>query len=110
MWLWHLELTEIKAWFETKTKEFVETKNKNLNRDNEVWLQKYIYTNVHEVFFEENENVENPTYQQEYDTSFGEDLAVDHVNEEEDIPQVPAEKEISPIQEHIEKREQKSRS
>ena len=51
MWLWHLELSEIEAWFETKVKEFAETKNKNPNRDGEAWLQKYIYTDIHEVFF-----------------------------------------------------------
>ena len=51
MWLWHPELSEIDAWFETKTKEFAEKENRNPNRDSEVWLQKYIYTDVHEVFF-----------------------------------------------------------
>ena len=51
MWLWHLELSEIEAWFETKVKEFVETENRNLNRDSEAWLKKYIYTDIHEVFF-----------------------------------------------------------
>ena len=51
MWLWHPELSEIEAWFETKVKEFIETKNRNPNHDSEAWLQKYIYTDVHEVFF-----------------------------------------------------------
>ena len=51
MWLWHPELSEIKAWFETKAKEFAEAEKRNPNRDSEAWLQKYIYTNVHEVFF-----------------------------------------------------------
>ena len=51
MWLWQSELSEIEAWFETKVKEFVETENKNLNHDGEAWLQKYIYTDIHEVFF-----------------------------------------------------------
>ena len=51
MWLWHPELSEIKAWFETKAKEFAEAKNRNPNHDSEAWLQKYIYTDVHEVFF-----------------------------------------------------------
>ena len=51
MWLWHPELSEIEAWFETKVKEFEETKNRNPNHDSEAWLQKYIYTDVHEVFF-----------------------------------------------------------
>ena len=51
MWLWHPELSEIEAWFETKAKEFAETENINLNRDSEAWLQKYIYTDIHKVFF-----------------------------------------------------------
>jgi NADH:ubiquinone oxidoreductase subunit len=51
MWLWHPELSEIDAWFETKTKEFAKTENRNPNRDSEAWLQKYIYTDVHEVLF-----------------------------------------------------------
>ena len=51
MWLWHPKLSEIEAWSETKTKEFTETENRNPNCDSEVWLQKYIYTNIHEVFF-----------------------------------------------------------
>ena len=44
MWLWHPELSEIDAWFETKTKEFAEKENRKPNRDSEAWLQKYIYT------------------------------------------------------------------
>ena len=51
MWLWHPELSEIEAWFETKIKEFVETENRNPNHDSEAWLQKYIYIDVHEIFF-----------------------------------------------------------
>ena len=51
MWLWHPKLSEIEAWFETKAKEFVEVENRNPNCDSEAWLQKYIYTNLHEVFF-----------------------------------------------------------
>ena len=51
MWLWHPELSEIEAWLETKAKEFAEIENRNPNRDSEVWLQKYIYTDIHEVFF-----------------------------------------------------------
>lgn len=51
MWLWHPELSEIEAWFETKAKKFAERENKNPSHDSEVWLQKYIYTDIHEVFF-----------------------------------------------------------
>ena len=51
MWLWNPELSEIDAWFEAKTKEFAKKENMNPNRNTEVWLQKYIHTDVHEVFF-----------------------------------------------------------
>ena len=51
MWFWHLDLSEIDAWFEAKTKEFTKIENINPNRDSEAWLQKYIYTDIHEVFF-----------------------------------------------------------
>ena len=44
-------MSEIDAWFEAKTKEFVEKENRNPNRNTEAWLHKYIYTDVHEVFF-----------------------------------------------------------
>ena len=49
--MWHPELSEIDAWFEAKTKEFAEKENMNPNRSIEAWIQKYIYTDVHEVFF-----------------------------------------------------------
>ena len=51
MSLWHPKLSEINACFETKTKEFAKKENRNPNCDSEAWLQKYIYTNIHEVFF-----------------------------------------------------------
>ena len=51
MWLWHPDLSEIDARFEAKTKEFVEKENRKPNHDSEAWLQKYIYTNIHEVLF-----------------------------------------------------------
>ena len=51
MWLWHPELSEIEACFEAKAKEFAETENRKPNRGSEAWLQKYTYTDVHEVFF-----------------------------------------------------------
>ena len=51
MWLWHSKLSEIDAWFEAKTKEFTKKENRNPNHNTEVWLQKYIYIDVHEVFF-----------------------------------------------------------
>ena len=59
--------------------------------------------------FEEIEDYENPTYQQENDPSFGEDQVIDHEDEEDNIPQVSIEKESSPIQEHVEKGEHKSK-
>ena len=44
-------MSEIEAWFEAKAKKFAEIENKNPNHGSEVWLQKYIYTEVHKVFF-----------------------------------------------------------
>jgi hypothetical protein len=38
MWLWHPQLSEIEAWFETKTKEFIEIENRNPNHDSEAWF------------------------------------------------------------------------
>ena len=55
--------------------------------------------------FEEIEDIENTTCQQEYETYYGEDLAVAHENEEEDIHGAPVEKESSPIQDQVEKNE-----
>ena len=51
MWLWHPKLSEIDTWLESNTKEFAEIENRNPNHDSEAWLQKYIYIDVHEVFF-----------------------------------------------------------
>ena len=51
MWLWHPELSEIETWSETKAKEFAEIENKKPNHDGEAWLQKYIYIDIHKVFF-----------------------------------------------------------
>ena len=51
MWLWHPELSEIEAWFEDKTKEFVEKESRNPYCNTKAWLQKYIYIDIHEVFF-----------------------------------------------------------
>ena len=59
--------------------------------------------------FEEIENVENTTYQQEYETSFEEELAAAHENEEGELPKAPIEKASSPIQEQVEKNEHKSK-
>ena len=55
--------------------------------------------------FEEIEDIENNTYQQEYETSYGEDFAAAHENEEEDIPEAPVEKASSPILDQVEKNE-----
>ena len=49
--MWHPNLSEIEAWFETKTKGFVEIENRNPNHDSEALLQSYIYTDIYEVFF-----------------------------------------------------------
>ena len=51
MWLWHPELREIDSWFEAKIKEFAEKENRKPNRNTKAWLQKYIYTDIHEIVF-----------------------------------------------------------
>ena len=53
--------------------------------------------------------MENNAYQQEYETSYGEYLAAAHENKEGDIPKAPAKKASSPIQDQVEKNEQKSK-
>ena len=59
--------------------------------------------------YEEIEDDDDLTYEQANDLSFGEDQTFDHRDEEEPIPQVPAEKESSLMKEPVEQGEQKSK-
>ena len=51
MWFWNPLKEEIKIWVESKEKEFVEKENKNPKLSTKDWLQRYIFSDLHEVFF-----------------------------------------------------------
>ena len=51
MWFWHPSKKEIEVWLESKEKEFVEKENRNPNLTAEDWLQRYIFFDLHKVFF-----------------------------------------------------------
>jgi hypothetical protein len=43
--------TETQKWIEDQEKDFVEAQKKNPNPSSEDWLEKYIFTEIHEIFF-----------------------------------------------------------
>ena len=51
MWFWHHQKEEIENWVESKEKEFAKQKNRNLRISTEDWLQRYVFSDIHEVFF-----------------------------------------------------------
>lgn len=51
MWFWNPSKEEIESWVESKEKEFVEKENKNPRLSAEDWLQRYVFIDLHEVFF-----------------------------------------------------------
>lgn len=51
MWFWHPSKEEIKNWVESKEKEFTKQENRNLRLSAEDWLQRYVFTNLHDIFF-----------------------------------------------------------
>ena len=51
MQFWYPTKKEIQDWLETKETEFTEKENKNPRLSIEAWLDKYIFTDEHEVFF-----------------------------------------------------------
>jgi hypothetical protein len=51
MWFWHPLREEIENWVEVKEKEFAEKENKNPRLSIEEWLERYIFTDLHEIFF-----------------------------------------------------------
>ena len=51
MWFWHPSKEEIEKWVEVKEKEFTEKENINPRLSTEDWLQRYIFTDLHEIFF-----------------------------------------------------------
>ena len=78
--------------------------------------QKKFYDHINEreqrdknPIFEEIEEIENHAYQKDFETSYGEDFAATHEDEEEDIPEPPAAKESSPIPDQVEQDAHKSK-
>lgn len=51
MWFWHLMKEEIENWVKVREKEFVEQENENPRLLTESWLQRYIFSDIHELFF-----------------------------------------------------------
>jgi hypothetical protein len=48
---WFPSKTEIQKWIEDQEKDFAEAQNKNPNLSTEDWLGRYIFTDIHEIFF-----------------------------------------------------------
>ena len=51
MFYWHLAKEELNQWVESKEREFAIKENKNPRLSTEAWLQKHIFTDLHEIFF-----------------------------------------------------------
>ena len=51
MWFWHPSKEEIENWVESNEKEFTEQENRNPRLSVEDWLQRYIFIDLHEIFF-----------------------------------------------------------
>ena len=51
MWFWNPSKEEIENWVEAKEKEFTEQENRNLRLFAKDWLQRYIFNDLHEIFF-----------------------------------------------------------
>jgi hypothetical protein len=48
---WFPSKTKIQKWIEDQEKYFAKAQNKNHNLSTEDWLGRYIFTNIHEIFF-----------------------------------------------------------
>jgi hypothetical protein len=48
---WFPSKTEIQKWIEDQEKDFTEVQNKNPKIRTEDWLQRYIFTDIHKIFF-----------------------------------------------------------
>ena len=51
MFYWNPTKEELKQWVGPKKKEFAATENKSPRLNTEDWLQKHIFTDLHEIFF-----------------------------------------------------------
>jgi hypothetical protein len=48
---WFPSKIETQKWIEDQEKVFIEAQNKNPNLSTEDWLEKYIFIDIHEIFF-----------------------------------------------------------
>ena len=48
---WFPSKKETQKWIEDQEKDFIEAQNKNPNLSTEDWLEKYIFTDIHEILF-----------------------------------------------------------
>jgi hypothetical protein len=48
---WFPSKTKIQKWIEEQEKDFAEAQNKNPNISTEDWFGRYIFTDIHEIFF-----------------------------------------------------------
>ena len=51
MCFWNPSKEEIEQWVNSKEKEFIERENINPQLSVEDWLQRYIFTDLHEILF-----------------------------------------------------------
>ena len=51
MYFWNPSKEEIQQWVESKEKEFAERENRNPQLSVEDWLLRYLFTDLHEIFF-----------------------------------------------------------
>jgi tRNA(His) 5'-end guanylyltransferase len=50
---WRPNREEIEEWIERKQQDFAREQNRNTRINNEQWLQRYVFTDLHEIFFGE---------------------------------------------------------
>jgi hypothetical protein len=48
---WFPSKKEIQKWIEDQEKDFAEAQNKNLKLSTKDWLQRYVFTDIHEILF-----------------------------------------------------------
>jgi hypothetical protein len=48
---WFPSKTEIPGWIEYQERDFVDAQNKNPKLSTKYWLQRYIFTDIHEILF-----------------------------------------------------------
>ena len=48
---WFSSKTKIHKWIEDQERDFAEAQNKNPKLSTEGWLQRHIFTDIHEIFF-----------------------------------------------------------